>query len=112
MATPLQTLKSEFFRVLAHPTRVGILEQLVQRERTVQQLQAALAVEQPIVSQHLAVLRRRGVVTVRREGTLAYYALGSPLIADLLRLAREFLNGHLAESRSLLQQLQREARRA
>jgi len=112
MPTGLQTLKAEFFRVLAHPTRIRILEQLVNRERTVQQLQAALDLEQPIVSQQLAVLRRRGVVTARREGTQAFYALGSPLIADLLRLSREFLNGHLAESRSMLQELQREHRRA
>ena len=50
------------------------------------------------MSQHLAALRARNVVTVRREGTQAYYALRSPLIADLLRVAREFLNHHLSES--------------
>lgn len=112
MTTRLQVLKSEFFRVLANPTRIRLLEQLVEGERTVQDLQNALTLEQPIVSQHLAVLRGRGVVTVRRQGTQAHYALASPLIAEVLRVAREFLNRHLSESRSMLRELQRETRRA
>ena len=104
-------LKSQFFRVLAHPTRIRILEQLAQGERSVQQLQAALGLDQPIVSQHLAALRAKNVVTVRRTGTQAHYALRSPLVADLLRVARDLLNHHLSESRSMLRELQREERR-
>jgi ArsR family transcriptional regulator len=107
----LPVLKSEFFRVLANPTRIRLLEQLVPGEQTVQRLQAALSLEQPIVSQQLAVLRGRGVVAVRREGTLAYYRLASPLIAEVLRVSREFLNGHLTAHRSMLKELRREARR-
>jgi len=109
--TPLQVLKSDLFRGLAHPTRIRILERLVIGPRTVQTLQEELSLEQPVVSQHLAALRGRNVVTVRREGTLAHYALRSPLIADLLRVAREFLNLHLTESRSMLRELQREGRK-
>ena len=112
MPTSLQSLKAEFFRVLAHPTRIRLLEQLVSGERTVQELQAALDLEQPIVSQHLALLRGRGAVTVRRVGSQAHYALASPLVADVLRVSREFLNLHLTESRSMLRELQRERRRA
>jgi ArsR family transcriptional regulator len=115
MPTTLQALKSDFFRALAHPTRISLLERLVQGERSVQELQAALALEQPIVSQHLAALRAKNVVTVRREGTHAYYALRSPLVADLLRVAREFLNQQLSESQtesqSMLRELKREVRR-
>jgi ArsR family transcriptional regulator len=115
MPTTLQALKSDFFRALAHPTRISLLERLVQGERSVQELQAALALEQPIVSQHLAALRAKNVVTVRREGTQAYYALRSPLVADLLRVAREFLNQQLSESQtesqSMLRELKREVRR-
>ncbi len=71
MPTPLQVLKSDFFRALAHPTRISILERLSQGEQSVQDLQGALTLEQPVVSQHLAALRARNVVTVRREGTQA-----------------------------------------
>ena len=111
MDTPLQVLKSDLFRALAHPTRIRILERLVAGSRTVQILQDELSLDQPVVSQHLAALRARNVVTVRREGTQAHYTLRSPLIADLLRVAREFLNHHLSESRSMLRELQREDRR-
>src|SRR6185295_10664557 len=107
----LQVLKAELFRALANPTRIRILERLVQGERTVQYLQETLALEQPIVSQSLAALRARKVVTVRRAGAQAYYALRSPRIADLLKVAREFLNEQLTESRSMLRELQREGRR-
>jgi DNA-binding transcriptional ArsR family regulator len=110
-STPLQTLKSELFRALANPTRIRVLERLTKGECSVQELQDALGLEQPIVSQSLAALRARHVVAVRREGTQAYYALRSPLIADLLRVARDFLNDHLSESRSMLRELQREGRR-
>jgi ArsR family transcriptional regulator len=110
----LQELKSDLFRALAHPTRIRILERLVPGPQSVQDLQHALSLDQPIVSQHLAAMRARNVVTVRREGTQAYYALRSPLVADLLRVAREFLNDHLSaqqsESQSMLRELKRERR--
>ena len=112
MRTPLQEAKGDLFRALANPTRIRILEQLVHGERAVQDLQDALQLEQPIVSQHLAALRAKNVVTVRRERTQAFYSLRSPLIADLLRVAREFLGHHLTESQSMLRELQRERRRA
>jgi DNA-binding transcriptional ArsR family regulator len=111
MPTTLPALKSELFRALAHPTRIRILERLVEGERTVQDLQEALTLEQPIVSQHLAALRAKNVVTVRRERTLAYYTLRSPLVAELLRVSRELLSHHLTESQSMLRELQREQRR-
>lgn len=111
MPTPLQELKSAFFRTLAHPTRIRLLEQLTGGERSVSELQAALALEQPVVSQHLAALRSGQVVTVRRNGVQAYYALSSPLIADLLTVARAFLTHRLGEHRSMLRELQREGRR-
>jgi ArsR family transcriptional regulator len=109
--SPLQVVKAELFRALAHPTRIRVLEQLTRGELTVQALQDALQLDQPIVSQHLAALRSKNVVTVRREGTQAFYSLRSPLVADLLRVAREFLGHHLTESQSMLRELQRERRR-
>jgi ArsR family transcriptional regulator len=103
-------LKSDLFRALAHPTRIRILEQLVAGERTVQDLQELLDLDQPIVSQHLAALRTKNVVTVRRERTQAYYSLRSPLIGELLRVSREFLSQHLSDSQSMLRELQKERR--
>src|SRR5215218_6370864 len=55
----LQTFKAAYFRALAHPIRIHILEILVRADRTVQELQEALGLDQPIVSQQLAVLRKQ-----------------------------------------------------
>jgi ArsR family transcriptional regulator len=112
MATELQTLKSDLFRALANPTRIRILELLTGGERTVQDLQDALAIDQPKVSQHLAALRARHLVTARKDGTLAYYTLRSPLVGDLLRVAREFLNQRLTDSQSMLRELRRQDRKS
>src|SRR3989442_16033738 len=105
MPSELQALKADLFRALAHPVRIRILELLAGRERTVQELQDALKLDQPAVSQHLAALRVRNLVTARREGTLAYYTLRSSVVAELLRVAREVLDRHLTESQSMLREL-------
>lgn len=112
MNTEIQALKADLFRALAHPARIRVLEVLAAGERSVQALQDALALDQPAVSQHLAALRARSLVTVRRDGTAAYYALRSPLIADLLATAREYLSQQLTESQSMLRALRREGRRS
>ena len=107
----LQGMKADLFRALGHPARIRILELLTVKERTVQELQEALELDQPAVSQHLAALRGRQLVVARKEGTLAYYALRSRLVADLLRVARELLSHRLTESQSMLRALRREKHR-
>lgn len=109
--TELQAFKAEFFRALAHPIRIRILETLVGGERSVQQLQEALQVHQPIASQQLAVLRAKNIVVARKEGTTVRYSVRDPLVGELLAVARRIFNNQLIGSRSLLRQLQRESRR-
>jgi DNA-binding transcriptional ArsR family regulator len=113
MATSqLQTFKAQFFRALAHPVRIKILEILVRRGgRTVQELQAALELEQPIVSQQLAVLRNQNIVATQKEGLWVRYELRDPAIAELLEVARRIFNNHLVSARGMLRELQRDARR-
>ena len=111
MQSDLQAFKAEFFRALAHPVRIRLLEALSAGERTVQELQQALRLDQPLVSQQLAVLRAKNVVTPRKLGTTVCYALGDPLIADLLRTAREIFNHQLIGTQTMLKALQKERRR-
>jgi DNA-binding transcriptional ArsR family regulator len=108
----LQAFKARFFRALAHPIRIRILEILSRGGRTVQELQQALALEQPIVSQQLAVLRNQGIVTAEKQGLSVRYTLHDPLVGELLALARRIFRNQLGSSRGLLRQLQRERRRA
>ena len=107
----LQVFKASFFRALAHPVRIRILELLVKADRSVHELQEALDLEQPVVSQQLAVLRANNVVLGRKEGVSVRYAVRDPLIGALLDTAREIFNNQLVGTRDLLRQLKREARR-
>ena len=112
MATSqLQVFKAQFFRALGHPVRIKILEILVRGGRTVQELQAALKLEQPIVSQQLAVLRNQNVVSAHKEGLSVRYELRDPAVGDLLEVARRIFNHHLISTQGMLRELQRETRR-
>jgi DNA-binding transcriptional ArsR family regulator len=61
------------FRALADPSRRAILERLTRGEAAVKDLTARFSISQPAVSQHLAALRKAGLVTERRDGRLVYY---------------------------------------
>ena len=106
-STELQTLKAQFFGALAHPVRIRVLEVLVASgETSVQELQRALDLEQPIVSQQLARLKSSGIVIGRRQGATTYYTLADPMISSLLSAAKQILNQQLVGAQSLLKELQ------
>jgi ArsR family transcriptional regulator len=106
----LQNLKAEFFKALGHPTRVRILEILRHGGRSVQELQEALALDQSIVSQHLARLRAKNVVVTEKEGTTVRYTVRDPVVGELLDVARRIFSRHLQGSQTMLRELQREHR--
>lgn len=93
----LDALKAEFFRSLAHPARIRILELLVAGDRSVTELLPAVGVEATNLSQQLGVLRRAGIVSARRQGNSVTYSIGSPHIGELLAVARTVLAGLLNE---------------
>jgi DNA-binding transcriptional ArsR family regulator len=107
----LQAFKARFFKTLAHPIRIRLVEILVERDRTVQELQTALTLDQSSVSQHLAVLRANHVVTARKQGTAVRYVLRDPLVGDLLQVARRIFGNQLAGTQDMLRELEREHRR-
>ena len=106
----LQYFKADFFRALAHPIRIRILETLGAGEHSVHELQEHLRLEQPVVSQQLSVLRAKNIVTARKVGTTVQYALADPLITKLLVVAREIFNNHLVDTQTMLKELRREGR--
>lgn len=99
---PIHELKADLFRALAHPVRVRVLELLVEGERPVSDLLAETGMEASHLSQHLAVLRRAGVVAAQREGNSVRYRLAHEAVADLLAGARTFLLSTLDQTRELL----------
>ncbi|MGI9022869.1 MAG: ArsR/SmtB family transcription factor [Acidimicrobiales bacterium] len=75
---------TEFFRALASPHRVGIVAQLARGPRCVHELAAHLTVSQPLVSQHLRVLRASGLVRAQRSGKLVSYSLSDPRVGQIV----------------------------
>lgn len=106
---PVSELKAELFKALAHPARIRALEVLVEGERTVSDLQPEVGIESSHLSQQLAVLRRAGLVTTRREGTSVVYAIRDAHVAALLTAAKQLLLASLGETRDLLDGLAAEA---
>lgn len=85
-------LLAKYFKVLADPTRVRILELLQQRgELSVGELVRALEQPQPKVSNHLACLRWCGFVHTRREHPSVLYRVADERVLDVLGLGRALL---------------------
>jgi len=105
VSRPLYQLKAEFFKTLGHPARIRVLELLSQREHAVGELLPEVGIEAANLSQQLAVLRRAGLVTTRKEGSTVFYSLTSPQVAELLAVARTILTTVLSGQVELLEDL-------
>jgi DNA-binding transcriptional ArsR family regulator len=105
----LPQLKAEFFKALAHPLRVRILEALRQGELGVNELCSRLGVEQSTLSQQLAVLRTRDIVAGRKSGNMVFYSVTDPATFRLLDVAQDIFNNHLINVKDLLAQLETNA---
>jgi len=82
---------SEILRALANRHRLLILCQLIERERSVGELAEFLGIRDSTVSQHLAVLRRDGLVSARRDGQTIWYSIHSPAARAVVEaLYREY----------------------
>jgi len=101
----LRRFKAEVFRALAHPTRIHIAECLEDGELPVSTLLAKTGVEPTNLSQHLSVLRSKGLVVNRKEGAQVVYALRDPLLSDVLRNMRRYFQSHVEEALRILSEL-------
>ena len=102
---PLSEIKADLFKALAHPARVRALEVLTRGECTVGELQPMVGIESSHLSQQLAVLRRAGLVSTRKDGSSVIYSLRDPLVADLLAAAKRLLLVTLTPTRDLIAEL-------
>jgi DNA-binding transcriptional ArsR family regulator len=103
---PVHEVKATLFRVLGHPARVRILELLREGERSVGALQAELGLDSGGTSQHLAALRRIGLVESRREGTSVFYSAADEHAFDLLEAARAIITRRFSEQQEILRELE------
>lgn len=91
MPGPPEHPVADAFRALGHPTRVWLVGKLAHGDLCVCELQAELPISQPVLSQHLQVLRHAGVLRSRREGNRVIYGLRHPGYAALVQAAAGFL---------------------
>jgi ArsR family transcriptional regulator len=105
MQMALQEWKADFFKALAHPARIRILEYLRDGEKSAGETLEALGMEQSNGSQHLAVLRNKGILVTRREGASVLYSVRDPMLYQILDLLRHYFYEHLTEVQTLLQAL-------
>lgn len=84
----------QLLKALSNPDRLLLLCQLSQGELNVSELENLLGIQQPTLSQQLAVLRREGLVETRREGKQIYYRICSPAaLAVIKTLYQHFCAG-------------------
>lgn len=106
MWSDLQQFKADFFKALAHPLRIRILEVLTDGEKSVNEIQQILSSEGSTVSQQLSVLRAKNIVVGRKDGKKVLYSLRDPAIVELLKVTRDLFNNHLIDTISMYEELE------
>ena len=103
--TELYKLKAELCKTFSDPKRLIIISELHRGEKPVGDLTETLQIPQAVVSRHLAILRNKGVVTSRREGTNVYYSLTDTRIVEACDLVHQVLLNNLEKNRELAERL-------
>ena len=106
MSQRIENFKAEFFKALAHPVRIRILDCLRDGEKGVNELSQALQIEPANVSQQLAVLRTRAIVAGRKVGSNVYYSVSDASLFRLLDVAKEIFNNQLVGVREMLEKIE------
>lgn len=98
MKLEIQQFKADFFKALAHPLRIRILELLAVGDKNVNELQNIIGSEGSAVSQQLTILRAKNIVSSVKDGNRVVYSLNDPMIIELLVVTREIFNNQLADT--------------
>ena len=88
-------LQAEICKAIAHPKRLGIVYALRVGEKGAGELAAELGLSLPALSQHLRVLRERGLVVARQEGRKVFYRLADERLLEACETMRALLKGWL-----------------
>ena len=100
-AAEIYELHARVCKAIADSKRLLIINELRDGPRTVSEVVAALGISQPNASQHLALLRDRGIVSTQRVGSNIYYALTSTKVIEAIDLLAEFMSERHLGGRSL-----------
>lgn len=104
----LYSQQAEFCKLMANPKRLEIIALISDQALCVEQIAQIMAVRVPNISQHLAMLRDKGVVKVTREGTRLYYKLTDPHLMEACNQMRQAVISHMREDARLLKNIEDE----
>jgi ArsR family transcriptional regulator len=103
----LRRFKAGIFKVLAHPTRIHIIETLRNGELSVGSVLENVKVEPANLSQHLSILRQNHLVVTRKERNQVLYSLRDPLLIEVLDAMRKYFQRHFEDSIEMLKEMER-----
>ena len=95
-------IKADFLRVLGHPVRLKLIEELKHGEKSVGYLVEKLKIGQSSISRHLLALRNAGILSSRQEKTTVYYSIADHDIFHVLRPVAVMLRKKFKESENVL----------
>ena len=98
----LYKLHAEMCKVFSNPIRLEILNLLRDREMSVTEIIDKSKLSQANISQHLSIMKSRGIVVSEREGKMIYYKLSNPKIIKAFDIIKEVLTERLEKNRKIL----------
>ena len=103
-------LKAELCKTFADAKRQMIIDELRGGEKSVGDISTSLGINQSLVSRHLSILRQRGVVQTRRDGTTIYYQISDTQIFQTCDMMQRILLNQIENSRKMNEQLTQQAK--
>jgi|SRR5436309_6060844 len=98
---------ADMCKMLSSPIRLKVIHSLRDKEKSVNELARLCHVPQATLSQHLGLMRQRGMLVTRKEGTTVFYRLANPKMIEAFDLMREILSERLTEMQKLSKALNR-----
>ena len=105
LETELLQNAADILRTVAHPMRLQIIHLLEAGEKPVTELAQQLGVQQPYTSQQLNLMKSKGILSSRRNGTQVYYSIANPNVVKVIQCIRGQENGEKDESRRCLSRI-------
>lgn len=98
-------LHADFCKFMANPKRIEILFLLGEKELCVEEIAEKMGIKIPNVSQHLSIMREKGVVDTRREGTKIYYKIANPKTLQACLIMRDAMIEQMEKNFKLIKEI-------
>jgi len=103
----IYSLHAEMCKVFSNPIRLEILNLLRDKEMSVTELINTSKLSQANISQHLSIMKSKGIVISKRDGKMIYYRLSNPKIIKAFDIIKEVLTERLEKSRKIMQEVEK-----